>query len=188
MAAQILEPHAISKIDEGTYVSFAGVSLSEVKTESQGNDEPLIPPTTHVASLVHARAYAELGSDATFVHVLPKLAVRSIRHPDESFANPMQVRPSQFSDVRAAHVMVENPVRTLHVAPPSLVTYTSIPLDEFSRLAMHVSCEVHESDVTVSCDKMPKLTGVDHVAPPSSVVRNSGLPFTVSRIAHVIAA
>jgi hypothetical protein len=42
-----------------------------------------------------------------------------------------------------------------------------------------------ESDVTESCDGTPKLTGVDHVVPPSRVVRNLGPLLPESRMAHV---
>jgi hypothetical protein len=63
-----------------------------------------------------------------------------------------------------------------------------MPFDELMKLAMHLTRDEHDSAVTVSCDRSPKLTGDDHVAPPSSVVRNRGPLLAVSRIAHVMAA
>jgi hypothetical protein len=46
---------------------------------------------------------------------------------------------------------------------------------------------VHDSEVTESWEGTPSDTGVDHVVPPSSVVRNLGPVFEKSKIAHVIA-
>jgi hypothetical protein len=60
--------------------------------------------------------------DATFDHDFPRFLVRSIRHPEESFARPTHVRATQSNDVSAAHVMVEKPVRTVHVVPAFPVT------------------------------------------------------------------
>jgi hypothetical protein len=57
-------------------------------------------------------------------------------------------------------------------------------LDALRKLAMHLRCDVHASDVTESCDGTPMLPTGDHVAPPFSVTRNLGLVLAESRIAH----
>jgi hypothetical protein len=107
---------------DGMYFNLADVSLPLDKTDNHGSDESLNPPMTQRSSRVQAIAYGELGVEATFDHDLPRLCVRSIRHPEKSFARPTHVRASQLSDVRAAHVIVENPVRKVQVAPASLDT------------------------------------------------------------------
>ena len=60
-----------------------------------------------------------------------------------------------------------------------------IPLDALRKLAMHSRFDVHESDVTVSCDGTPKDIGVDHALPPSWVTRNRGPFVAESRTAQV---
>lgn len=188
IATHILDPHATSDIGDGTYFNLTAVTLFEVTVASQGEDERkfFIPPMTQRSSVVQARVKIEPCSDTTLDHERPKLSLRTIRHPVESFASPRHFFPAQFKDVSTDHVTVEKPVRGDHVAPPSWVTYTAMSLEELSKLAMHLSLEGHESAVTKSCDGTPKATGADHVVPPSVVVRNLGPLFEDSRIAHVI--
>lgn len=122
IAAQIFDPQATSAIGDGTYLSFAGETDPDVTTANQGEDEPVMPPTTHRSSVVQARVKIEPRSEATFDHFFPKLSVRMIRQPNESFARPTHSVRAQFSDVSADHVTVERPVRAVHVVPPSAVT------------------------------------------------------------------
>jgi hypothetical protein len=106
----------------GTYLSLTDVTEPDVTVASHGEEDPSKPPTTHRSSEAQARVKIEFLRDATFDHFLPKLSVRTIRQPVESFASPTHFDPTQFSDVSAVHVTVEKPVRVVHVVPPSVVT------------------------------------------------------------------
>ena len=103
-------------------MSFATLTEPDVSVASHGADELVMPPTTHRFSDVQARVKIELRSVATFDHECPKLTVRTTRQPVESLASPRHLRPAQWSDVSAAQVTVEKLERSVHVAPPSLVT------------------------------------------------------------------
>jgi hypothetical protein len=118
----MFDPQATSAIGEGTYFNVATVSEREFTVASQGEEEPFMPPTTQRSSDAQARVKMELFSEATFDHVFPKLSLRTTRQPVESFASPRHCRPAQFSEVSADHVIVEKPVRAVHVVPPSVVT------------------------------------------------------------------
>lgn len=166
-------------------MSLSDVTVPDVSEASQGEAEPSIPPTTHRWSEVQASVRIELFKDATLDHVWPKFLVRTIRHPVESFARPTHFVPAQFSDVSAAHVTVEKPVRGVHAVPPSVVTYTAIPLEELIKLAMHSSVDAHASDVNESCDGTTSSPTDDHVVPPSFVTRKRSLDLKESKIAHV---
>jgi hypothetical protein len=63
-----------------------------------------------------------------------------------------------------------------------------MPFDELRKLTMHVPSDEHDSELTVSLERAAKVTGDDHVAPPSSVVKKRGPLLAESRIAHVSAA
>jgi hypothetical protein len=106
---------------EGTYLSFTALTESEVTMARNGEEERKVfmPPMTQCFREVQARVKIEPCNDATLLHERPKLLVRTIRHPVESFASPRHFRPAQVSEVSAAHVTVENVVRGVHVAPPS---------------------------------------------------------------------
>ena len=119
IAAQMFDPHATSAICVGTYLSFTGVTEPDVTVASQGDDEPFMPPITQRSSDAQASDKIELRSEATLDHVLPRLSVRTIRQPVESFASPRHFFPAQFSEVSAAHVTVEKSVRGVQVVPPS---------------------------------------------------------------------
>ena len=168
---------------DGTYLSFTDVTESDATVASQG-DVPFVPATTQRSSDEQASVTIELGSEATFDHVRPKLSVRTIRHPVESLANPRHLRPAQFKEVRAAHVSVEVFVRVVHGVSPLDVAATRIPLDEFTKLAMHRIAEAHDSDVAVSWVGTPTDCGEDHETPASTVKRILEPPVDESSIAQ----
>jgi hypothetical protein len=121
IAAQSFDPHATPAMGEGTYFSFAADTESEFTVASHG-EAPFVPPTTQRFSVEQASVKIELRSAATFDHFFPKLSVRTIRQPVESFASPRHWEPAQFSDVSDDHVSVETSDRAIQVMPPSVLT------------------------------------------------------------------
>jgi hypothetical protein len=187
IAAQIFDPQATSTIGEGTYFSFTVVIDFDATVANQG-DESFSPPTTHRSSDVQANERMELDNDETLDHEVPKLWVRTIFHPVESLAKPRHVRPAHFSDVSAAHVRVEGLASVSHGVSPSSDAATSIPLDEFTKLAMHRLAFLHESDDAASSVGTPMRSGADHDTPPSMVTRTLEPAFDESRMVQDIDA
>jgi hypothetical protein len=189
IAAQILDPQATSEIGDGTYFSFATRTAPDVTVASRGTDDWrfVIPATTHRSSDVQAKVEMEPTNDETLDHDVPKLSVRTICHPVKRFVRPTHFFPEQFSDVRTDHVSGVGG-RSFHSVPPSVLTKTSIPWDALRKLAMHLRSLWHESAVTDPCGGKSKPSGVDHVSPPSTEVRNWGPLVVDSTIAHVIDA
>jgi hypothetical protein len=137
-AVQIFEPHATSAMGDGTYLSLTTRTTPDVTVASNGTDDWkfVIPPTTHRLRDVQANVEIEPCSDATLVHDVPKLFVRTIRQPVKSFANPTHLRPAHVSDVSAPHVSVDGLVSVIHGVSPFKDAATTIPLDAFRKLAM----------------------------------------------------